>query len=917
MTTSQLARIFCASVASVALLTACAKDKSASQVESPHIDTTAQKAEPVKATTPGTPTGQLPEGVTPTAYRLHLVTRPAETHFSGQVEIDVELDSVQSRIWFHALEQTINQVSAHLPDGSVIPATYTGEEAPGGVSRLDFESALPAGKLTLKIDYDAPYNLALAGLYKATQADRPYLATQMEPIDARRMVPSFDEPRFKTPWTLTVDAPNGLNVISNGASLTQEPIEDGLTRHTFATTRPIQSYLIALAVGPYEMRTATNIPTNNLRAEPVPLRGFAAHGKGDKLNKALLKTDSILLWQENYFDYPYPYGKLDLIAAPEFAYGAMENAGAIIYREAALLIDDRTSLDRERRIMTTHAHELGHQWFGNLVTPRWWNDIWLNEAFATWISYKSMDAVDPQGGWKLAPISAGLGAMSSDSLKNARQIRNPITRNGDIMDGFDSITYRKGGSVLNMFENYLGEEAFRDGIRLHMKRFEDGVADADDFMQSLADGAGQDDIVPAFESFILQPGIPLLNVSLSCPTATSGLLTITQSRYAPIGSEIDQDASIWSVPFAATVNGASGIRTVRKMLTTETTEVPLNGDCPDWVMPNADGAGYWRYTLNDTAELSLLNNFSALTEAEQLVMVDHLTSSFTAGDLDSAQLLDGLAKTASGSPEAVNNGLSILSRLDEMLDTDDKKLLSEWVQNTYGPVSSYLSQRPESELSASQILLRGKLRNQLLKYGQGSVERSVMLANAGAYVGISDPANSNAVTPSDLSIAMLIGAQDGGTEFAHAATNYVLSSQNQNERSQILSALVRHTDIDTASALLSRALTDDFTGDELYRMWSSALGNDDNIGTLWTQFESEFEAIVSKIPEIRKPQISGFVGSFCELDRVNTATRFIVAQNSLIAGYERSLAQGVERAQLCHALRQAQAANLLTALMTE
>ena len=228
-------------------------------------------------------------------------------------------------------------------------------------------------------------------------------------------------------------------------------------------------------------------------------------------------TDEMLTWQEAYFDYPYPYGKLDLIAVPDFAYGAMENAGAIIYRESALLMNERTTLGRKRGILTTHAHELGHQWFGNLVTPIWWDDIWLNEAFATWISYKTMDAVYPDTGFDLAPQRAAIGVMGADSLKTARQIRNPIDNNGDILSAFDGITYRKGGGVLSMFETYLGEDNFREGMRIHMRRFEDGVADVNDFMASLAEGSGNDNVVESFKSFILQPGIPYLNVALTCP----------------------------------------------------------------------------------------------------------------------------------------------------------------------------------------------------------------------------------------------------------------------------------------------------------------------------------------------------------------------------------------------------------------
>ena len=273
--------------------------------------------QPVEIEVP--PAGQLPTDVTPLAYRLDLKTDPDAEGFSGTVAIDVSLAAPHTRIWLHSVEQDILGAKAVLDNGTEIPATFTGNQAPGGVARLDFNSPVPAGTATLEISYTAPYNLGLAGLYKAVQSDTDYLATQMEPIDARRMVPSFDEPRFKTPWSVTVTAPDGMQVVANGAEISAEPAEDGWTRHVFAETRPIQSYLVALAVGPYETRPAPAIPANTLRAAPVPLRGFSARGKKEQLSESLDITDEMLLWQEAYFDYPYPYGKLDLIAAPNWA----------------------------------------------------------------------------------------------------------------------------------------------------------------------------------------------------------------------------------------------------------------------------------------------------------------------------------------------------------------------------------------------------------------------------------------------------------------------------------------------------------------------------------------------------------------------------------------------------------------------
>ncbi|MEQ9314485.1 MAG: M1 family metallopeptidase, partial [Henriciella sp.] len=536
MTLNRFKTTVFAGAASLALLAGCGPKPN----DNPPAETGPQ---PIKLETP--PAGQLPETTIPTAYRLNLVTDPAAAGFSGTAEIDITLTDPHARIWLHSLDQTIQRVVARLEDGIEIEGTFEGGLADGGVSKIDFADPVPAGNATLVIDYRAPYNFGLAGLYKAEQNGRPYLATQMEPIDARRMFPGFDEPRFKTPWTLTVTAPQGNQVIANAPLTGTSQLENGLVRHTFATTREIQSYLVALAVGPYDMREGQALPANSLRDRPVPFRGFAPAGKGDQLQVAMDITDEMVGYQETYFDYPYPYAKLDIIAVPDFAYGAMENAGAIIYRESALLINDRTPLDRQRGVLSTHAHELAHQWFGNLVTPKWWDDIWLNEAFATWMSYKTMDEVYPDQGYERAAQRRGLAAMGSDSLINARQIRNPIERNADINDAFDGITYSKGGGVLSMFETYLGEAAFREGMRLHMKRFEDDAADVEDFMKSVADGSGDEGVVESFRSFIFQPGIPYLNVETSCEAQDAGLITVTQSRYAPLGSEIDADASTW------------------------------------------------------------------------------------------------------------------------------------------------------------------------------------------------------------------------------------------------------------------------------------------------------------------------------------------------------------------------------------
>lgn len=893
-----------AGIAGAVLLSACTRSEG---------DVTFDDVPPILQDVP--PAGQLPDGVTPTAYRLSLYTDPAQDTFSGQVEIDVTLDEPHARVWLHSIDHDIASATARLADGTELEATFTRSKAEGGVSRLDFATPVPKGNSTLVLDYTAPYNLGLAGLYKAEQNGRPYLATQMEPIDARRLVPSFDEPRFKTTWTLTVATPAGNQVVTNAPLKAQTTRDDGNIEFQFATTRDIQSYLVALAVGPYDLRDGGVLPPNEIRARAIPFRGFSPSGKGDQLEQAMAITDEMVVWQEAYFDYPYPYGKLDLIAAPDFAYGAMENAGAIIYRESRLLLNDRTSLAGRRQAMTTHAHELGHQWFGNLVTPRWWNDIWLNEAFATWISYKTMNAVYPDTGFDVAAQRAAIGAMNNDSLASARQIRNPITRNADILDAFDAITYRKGGGVLSMFENYLGEDAFRDGIRLHMRRFEDGVADVDDFMTSIADGSKSPDVVESFTSFIMQPGIPNLQVNLTCPAPDSGLITVTQSRYAPLGSTIDPGAQTWVIPLAIKTGSETDTRTYRDMFTGPVLEIPVEGQCPDWVMPNADGAGYWRFNLNDTAWQALIANYDRLTPAEQLSFADSATAAFAAGSLSASSLLQALEVNANGTWSAALDPLPNLETYKEALpDETSQQAFRDFVMAAYGARWQRLEASAPQMLSEGEQLLKTGLNARLLKVGHLPEDHARLAAAAAAYVGVINDPDASALTPDMVQTAIGIAAENDDGAFFQAALDFAASTSNQRERRQTYYTLAARGDEADVLALMDLVRGDGFDGQVAWGVYLSALQNNSAAAAAWDKFKTDFDAVIANTPEIRKPQTARLVAYFCTADEIDDAITFLDSKADLIPGYERRLAQASETARLCAAFRSTKGNELAAAL---
>ena len=590
------------------------------------------------------PHAMLGSNVAPTAYRLDLVMNPDDDGFSGTVDIDVKIEQPTDKIWLHSKSTEVTRAVADVSGLGEVPLSFTqidNAEAPSGIAYLSSETVLPAGEATLTIEYNKPYNLSLNSAYKVERGEDAYIVTQFEPLGAREAFPSFDEPRFKIPFTISITSPAEDVVVANTPEISAETTEDGWIKHSFAQTRPLPTYLIAFAVGPYDIAVHDVLPPTDIRERPIELRALTAKGAGAQAQYALENTAGIMEALENYFGIPYPYEKLDLIAAPEYAFGAMENPGAIVYREYLLLLNDNAPLSQKRAYARVHSHELAHQWFGNLVTPYWWEDIWLNEAFATWMGNKGIHIWNPEGNFDRLTLNAALSTMNLDSLANTRKIREPLERSERVIDQFDSITYRKGGGVLSMFESYVGEDVFRDGVRLHMKRFADDVATADDFFQSIADASGNPDVVDAMKSFVDQPGLPLVRGELTC-NSNQANLSLSQSRYAPLGSNIKQGQS-WQIPVCAEFGfGPETEKACTLMSETQADLSPKTSGCADWVTLNENGAGYYRFSLNSEAWQDLLSNLDQLNAREVLTVQDSLDAAFKAGEVDPAVYLRGL-----------------------------------------------------------------------------------------------------------------------------------------------------------------------------------------------------------------------------------------------------------------------------------
>jgi aminopeptidase N len=870
-------------------------------------------ADTVQSNPDTVPQAQLGDNVTPTNYAIDLTIDPRNDSFSGVVTIDVDVKRATSKIWLHGQTITANGALARLADGSEIAAQYTEVDlavAPSGVASLTFAEPVGPGAVVLVIPYTTPYNTKLNSAYKAEREGDSYIVTQFEAIGARQAFPGFDEPRFKVPFALSITAPTEDVVYANTPEIKTEA-SGGMTRHTFATTRPLPTYLLAFGVGPWDVVDYEALPPTDIRKNSIPLRGIATRGEGKNMQYALKNTAGILETLEAYFGIPYPYEKLDLIAAPEYAFGAMENPGAIVFTEFLLMMDEKSSLGQRRAYASVNAHELAHQWFGDLVTPVWWEDIWLNEAFATWMGNKTVTTWAPDYKFGAQTLKGALGVMGTDSLATTRKVREPLLQTENVMDQFDGITYRKGGGVLSMFESYLGEDNFQKGVRLHMERFEDGVASADDFFQSLADGSGNAKVVPALKSFVDQPGLPMVSGALNCE---SNELELSQSRYAPHGSRIEQGQT-WKIPVCLAY-GAGGERTKTcTMLESSQTSIALESEtCPSWITLNADGAGYYRFSLDSKGWDGLLGNLDALNKSELLSVLDSFEAAFRANKMDAATYLNGLA-SFSGSGEydvALKAGGALAGMKNNFVDKSAHEALAKFTRELYA--DRYAAIKDADTMEAN--LMVPTLANRLVSIGNDTDMASGFAAAGSRYLGLDGDADKSALSPKMRGLGLAEAFKARGAE-AMPALMALAKSGSPAEKGSAVGALASTEEPELVAQLLSDALSgkDVFTNRQAGGLVAGFMGNPETRPDTWIWFKENFDTFVkNRVADVRRGSMPRYGGGFCGRQKMAEVEAFFESKADIIAGYERSLAQTLERIQLCTALRGAQNKNLTEAL---
>lgn len=852
------------------------------------------------------PRGKLPRQVVPTSYAVDLRMDARADRYSGAVAIELEVKEATDHFFIHARGSTLKDVQLIRARMAPIAATTELVDAGGGTVRVTSPQPISPGRWQLRLAFDAPYDQRLQGAYKVKTGGLDYVMTQMEPLGARNAFPNFDEPAFKTPWTFTISVPKGDTAIFNTQETGTETLADGWVKHSYAQTRPLPSYLIAFAVGPWELIDFDAIPKTALRDHAIPLRGVAARGQSQRMKYMLGETAKIVTALEAYFDYPYPYDKLDLLAAPDFAYGAMENPGLITYRDSLMFADLKSATSQRRGALGTHTHELGHQWFGDLVTMPWWDDIWLNEAFATWISAKIVHQIYPELEADMDLLGGGLGAMGADSLATARRIHNPVEDWTEVSSTFDGITYQKGGAVLSMMERYLGKDKFRAALRAHMRKFAFGSATSIDLGDSLAAQSDNPDVLrKAFASFTDQPGVPMLDTTLACKDGKA-TLSVKQSRYAPIGASFATDTQ-WLVPMCVRVGRGDTTSTECHLLDHAESTITLAGDtCPDYVHPNADGAGYYRFRLDAEAQNALNTAFVKLNAFEQRVLADSVGAAFDAGTMTVAQYLDAAPRFAKATHgDVITAPLGDLEWIKERVATSaQQERIDTMLRDIWGAQLKTLGVDHRDGDSEATKSLRVDLINTLSEHGRPQWLVDDLAARGRKIIGSGDDAklDVDAVHRDLLGASLRTVARVDGTPAFDLIERHLATNEDSVIRGALMGALGNTRDPALLQRALKLGLGPSVKSGEMIRLYFGATEQPENHAAIWAFVQQQYDALLNKLPSVWQGKIA-FFGSaaLCSEAGANELQGFFANRVKDLEGGPRALAQGVEGVKLCTA----------------
>jgi len=837
---------------------------------------------------------RLPETAVPSSYKLVFSPDFNTNTFGGDETIQVNVPTPTSKIVLNAAEIKFNDVNIEAA-GKPQKATASTDEK-NEMATLTVANPIPAGPATIHIKFTGILNDKLRGFYLSQTDKRKYAVTQFEATDARRAFPSFDEPNYKATFDISIVADSADTAISNGKLESDTP-GPGQGKHTlkFATTPKMSTYLVAMLVGDWKC-VSDNV-------DGIPLRVCSVPGKEQMGGFALEATKNILHYYNQYFAMKYPFGKLDQVAIPDFEAGAMENAGAITYRESLLLADPKTISEEEKiNIASVIAHEVAHQWFGDLVTMKWWDDIWLNEGFATWMTPKPLIAWKPEWKQNEAEVLDANNSINGDSVVATRPIHQAAETRGEINALFDGIAYGKTAAVLHMVESYIGPDAFRAGVNKYLQQHSYSNATATDFWNTQA-AVSKKPVDKVMETFVMQPGVPFVDVAMTNADGKTKV-TVSQKRYYYDSALFAKDSDItWNIPVClqamnVTVDGSRQCELLTSRQQTFT--LPAGAS---WVFPNAGAAGYYRYAF-DTAALKGSSLLTTLKPEERISLVANEWALVRTGRHsvpDYLALVNSLRDERDGLVlSEIINRVQYISR--NLINDQDRPEFQQWVRSYFSPILKSIGMMPKEGESASVASLRPNL-YAILGGRAGEDPDVVAQARKVTQDYMKDPAS----VPPDLSDeAVYIAAVHGDAALYDQYRAKLAQVKTPQEYYTYFYALANFNDPALLQKTLDFGLSPEVRNQDL-NIIASVMRNPKGSDLAWNFVKAHWDDLMKKAGG----SISGAsgvafggTGTFCDAQKRDDVKAFYDAHQ--IQGSQRNFRQAQESINYCIDLKQRQ-----------
>ena len=814
---------------------------------------------------------RLPAGVHPEHYSLALTPDLQAATFSGHETIDLTLDAASSTITLNALEikflsvKSGTQTAVTTLDPDKEQATFT------------FPQPLPAGKVTLAIEYTGILNDKLRGFYLSKTKARNYAVTQFESTDARRAYPSFDEPALKATYdiALTVDAAD--TVISNTNQIADVPAGPGKHTLKFATTPKMSTYLVAFLVGDFKCTSGTS--------DGVPIRACSTPDKVQYTRFAVESAEYVLHYYDTYFGIKYPMPKLDMIALPDFEAGAMENFGCITYRETDLLVDSKTgSIPSKKEVASVVAHEMAHQWFGDMVTMQWWDNLWLNEGFATWMSSKPIEKWHPE--WNFLEDAANSldGTLNYDAQPTTRTIRARANTPAEINEMFDGIAYGKAGAVLGMVENYLGEEVFRQGVHNYLQTHLYGNATAEDFWGAQTETSHKP-VDRIMSSFVTQPGVPLLTLS----DAAAGSVPVGQSRFFLSSNGSADTKQQWTLPVCLKGSGC-------QVLSPE--QSALAGVAAGRLLyANASGTGYYRtaYTSKQLAGI-IASAGTALTPSERISLLGDRWALMRAGQGTVGDFLNlALAVRQDTNSAVLGNALGKISAVSARIASDDDRpRLHSVIRAQFSSIYTALG-KPSAADTYDRASLRASLFSAL-----GTAKDPAVLADARALTERSFN-NKREMDPILSNAAIETAAESG--DAALYDRFFALSKDERDPvlQSDSLTTLALFQQPALVTRTLDYATSGQVRNQSSWILISILMSRVETRDQAWSYVKNNWDKVHAQLTASSGARIVAAAGSFCTEKQRDEVQGFFATHK--VDGAERTLSKSIDSINACIQLK--------------